>query len=338
MDEIVVKKSNGFLINKPIDFDKIKDRLILLKPSFKSMNKLFADHLLILSIIVNTFSLFENYSQIDNQVFRFMPGEGISNELTLEEVLAHKCGEAFVFIFNAAETAYNEYIYEQNLTLYTEQLYNFLVKERLTVEQFSLLLRLMVSNKTELKFDYETEMEVFLDLCFRDYRTEEEKMLITMVRDGLTYDELNETVAICVKEAYGGGECYVDCYGVGSVIVNRTHDTNYVEEYGDNIHDQVTAPGQFEVYLNGKFEYYIYYDRLDLVGYQAVVDAFYSEEPSHNYLEFRGNWVELAKYEILVEGGNKYLFSMPEDRYLPEEEVVINEEDVKRLVMDKFMN
>lgn len=336
MIENIVKKLNAFPFNKHIDIAKIKEYLIINKLDLKTLNKAFVDYLLITSILSNTFSIFGNNSEINNFEYNKPVDDEISSDISLEQLLAQKGVDFILLAVDAVNSAIDEYISEQNKELYTEHLYNFLIKEGLTLEQFSYLLHLMVANPTELNFHYESAEEAFLDICFRDYRTTEEKMLIIMVRDGISYSELDECCAVCIKEATGAGECYEDCFGVASILLNRVHDVRYVDSFGNSIYDQLTAPGQFEVYLKGLEEYEMYLGRLDLIGYQAVVEAIYSEEASHDYLEFRGNWVDVVNYETLVDGGNKYLVTQTEDRYLPDQKITINEDEVKELVLQLF--
>ena len=215
---------------------------------------------------------------------------------------------------------------------YREAIYNFLVKEKLTLDQFSALLTSMVEGNSHFDFTYQNELEVFLDICFREERSTEEKMLITMIRDNVTYDELDATCAGCVSESHGSGECYDDAYAVASTILNRIHDVYYVGNYGTNPYNQFIAPGQFSVY-NSK-DYLNYLGCRDLPGYQAAVDAFYSGESLHNWLEFRAGWVELTcKYEQFVEDGNKFIVKQKESRYQADEEFEVNRDEIMSLVL-----
>lgn len=215
---------------------------------------------------------------------------------------------------------------------YREAIYNFLVKEELTLDQFSTLLTSMVKGNSPFSFEYQNELEVFLDLCFREERTYEEKMLITMIRDGILYDELDAVCAGCVSEAFGSGECYDDAYAVASTIINRTHDASYVANYGTNPYNQFVAPRQFSVYKSK--DYLNYLGCIDLPGYQGAIDAFYTRESWHNRLEFRGNWVDLTcEYLIFVDGGNKYIVKMKDSSYVPDEEFNIDKDEIMSLVL-----
>lgn len=216
---------------------------------------------------------------------------------------------------------------------YREAIYNFLVKEEITLDQFSNLLTLMVEGNSPFPFTYKNELEVFLDLCFRSDRSTEEKMLITMIRDNISYDELDSVCAGCVSEAYSCGECYDDAYAVASTILNRIHDTGYVGNYGTNPYNQFIAPDQFSVYASK--DYLNYLGCRDLPAYKAAVDALYSRESMHRYLEFRASWVDVPySHESFVEGGNQFLVKQKDSRYLPDEEIEIDREEIMSLVLE----
>jgi len=66
-------------------------------------------------------------------------------------------------------------------------------------------------------------------------------------------------------------------------------------------------------------------------GYQAALDAFYSKLSMHDYLEFRGSWVDVKNYEQFVSRGNKYLVRMKEKNIVSEPEK--SQEAVMALVL-----
>jgi len=135
--------------------------------------------------------------------------------------------------------------------------------------------------------------------------TYEEKMAYICERDGYTYEELDAVCAGCVAESYGDGNCYDECYDLASIFYNRTHSNAYAYDvnkiFGDNagysIYYQFIAPNQFSVYAHGSYKKYL--GRIDLLGYQAAIDMFYSGIPSHNYLNFNnvppknGSYIQL---------------------------------------------
>jgi len=51
----------------------------------------------------------------------------------------------------------------------------------------------------------------------------------------------------------------------------------------------------------------------------------------HDYLEFRGSWVDVKKYEQFVSGGNKYLVRMKEQNIVSQSEET--KEEVMTLVL-----
>ncbi|MCI9281263.1 MAG: hypothetical protein HFI49_03285 [Bacilli bacterium] len=159
--------------------------------------------------------------------------------------------------------------------------------------------------------------------------TYEEKMQAIMEREGYTYEELDAVCAGCVAESCGDPNCYDEAYRVASTIDNRTHSEPYVRDvsnaFGENagysIYYQFIAPYQFSVYSNGSYEDYL--GRIDLRGYQAAIDMFYSGVPSHNYLNF--NFVpdkHRASYQLEEPTGNYYCRELAEENRIPEEDVL----------------
>lgn len=140
----------------------------------------------------------------------------------------------------------------------------------------------------------------------------EEKMAFICERDGYTYEQLDKVLAGCVAEACDDGNNYDEAYNTASTIYNRTHDVlfvrdannNFFENAGYSIYYQFIAPGQFGVYFDESYKDYL--GRIDLVGYQAAIDMFYSGIPSHDYLLFNNEPPEAGSYERLVANGNYY--------------------------------
>lgn len=216
---------------------------------------------------------------------------------------------------------------------YREAIYKFLVKEELTLDQFSNLLTAMVDGNSPFTFNYKNEAEVFKDLCFRDDRSLEEKMMIILIRDNIKYDELDSVCAGCVSESCQDGECYDDAYAVASTILNRINDVYYVGNYGTNPYSQFIAPNQFSVYASGAYLEYL--GRRDLPAYQAAVDALYSKESMHQYLEFRASWVDVPyHHESFVDGGNQFLVKQKDSRVLVDEEFEVNKDEIMSLVLE----
>ncbi len=156
-----------------------------------------------------------------------------------------------------------------------------------------------------------------------------EKMQVIMEREGYTYDQLDAVCAGCVSESCGDPNCYDEAYRVASTIDNRTHSDPYVRDinkvFGENagysIYYQFIAPSQFSVYESGSYKKYL--GRIDLVGYQAAIDMFYSGVPIHNYLNF--NYIpdkNLLSYQLEEPTGNYYCRELAEENRIPEEDVL----------------
>lgn len=163
--------------------------------------------------------------------------------------------------------------------------------------------------------------------------TYEEKMLAIMEKDGYTYEELDAVCAACVAESYGDGNCYDECYDIASVFYNRTHSYAYVADvdkaFGENTgysyYNQLRAPSQFSVWSNGSYKDHL--GRIDLLGYQAAIDMFYSKEPSNDYLNFNCVPPKSGSYEQLNPSYGNYF-----SRHQKIEDV-IEDEKVVELVL-----
>lgn len=215
-----------------------------------------------------------------------------------------------------------------------EKIFSFMSFNHLSIDDFANLINLMTSDECPFGALYSSYEEAIRALM-EDEISYQVKFLTIMIREGNTYAEIDKMCAGVCGEAYGGGHCYDDAYAVASTLVNRTHKDSYVTKYGYNLYSQFCAPGQYEVDISGNYKQYL--GRIDLEGYQAAIDAFYTREAMHNYLEFRANWYEMDyKYETFVTGGNKFIIKMKDSAYVPypdEEAVVLD--DVKELVLTK---
>lgn len=205
---------------------------------------------------------------------------------------------------------------------------DILIKENLTEEGLNQVLDNLVDNPI-FDFKYSSREEALYGLAFNEH-TYEEKMLIVMARRGNTYEEVDTVCAGGVAEASGEGTNYIDAYAVGSTIINRTRYRSYYNTYGDDIYKIFTGPKQFSVYSSGLYKRFL--GRIDLPGYQAMIDVLYSEESMHDYLEFRGNRVNLTiPYETFTDGGNKHIIKMQEEYIVdPSELNLENSEEVAR--------
>lgn len=173
-------------------------------------------------------------------------------------------------------------------------------------------------------------LQAFKDLCEKLKEIEasvskeptmEEKIAWIIENHKITFEELDKTAAGCVAECIGAG--YDEGYAVASAIFNRLSHSWCVSTYGDTIYDQFTAKNQFSVYASGSYKLYL--GRTDLEEYQGAIDMFYSMEPSHNYLSFKGHSYDLeGDYEYITENGNKY------HKPLQEEDKIENELTLSR--------
>lgn len=134
-----------------------------------------------------------------------------------------------------------------------------------------------------------------------------EKMLIIMARENLTYNELNEFCATMTYE--GGPNNYNEGYNCASTVINRSTSIAWTYNCGTSIYTQLIRPGQFSAYE--KWE--IYSGRIDLPGYQGAIDALYTMQPSHNYLNFH-EASESYEGKQLTDGGNEYANELTDDQ------------------------
>lgn len=171
--------------------------------------------------------------------------------------------------------------------------------------------------------------------------TYQEKMLAIMEREGYTYEELDTICAGCVAESCEEGNCYEEGYNVASSLYNRAHCRPYVdyissilgENAGYSIYYQFIAPNQFTVWSNESYKDYL--SCIDLVGYQAAIDMFYSGIPSHNYLDFNNIPNEDMPSYQLNEGGNYYCHELLEEDKIKEE---VEYKKVKELTLQYMVN
>lgn len=153
---------------------------------------------------------------------------------------------------------------------------------------------------------------------------EVDKFAVVCERENLTYKQLDTVLAGCVAEACEEGLNYDDAYSVANTIYNRAERSysciDYIssimgEGLGNSYYYQFIAPDQFTVYADESYKKYL--GRSDLIGYQAALDMFYSEEVKHDYLFFRGNKTEVScSYEKFAENGNKYFKEIAEEDML----------------------
>ncbi len=111
------------------------------------------------------------------------------------------------------------------------------------------------------------------------------KFLIVLARDGYIYDQLDYMCARIVGESTDDGHCYDDAYAVASTLINRSHILWYVNNYGHNFYNIFTTLGQYEIEVSGNYLKFL--GAIDLEGYLAAIDAFYTRKYTHKWLQFR---------------------------------------------------
>ncbi len=219
---------------------------------------------------------------------------------------------------------------------YIEDIYQFINKESLSMDGFIKLLDSMTSDNGPFGKLYEDNKSA-IDALLVENKSYEVKFLIVMARDSYTYDNLDYMCAGITGESTGGGHCYDDAYAVASTLINRSHTLWYVNNYGHDFYNIFTAPGQYEIELSGNYLKYL--GAIHLEGYQAAVDAFYTRQSIHKWLQFRARWVELdCTYETFVEGGNKYIDKMEDYEYVPYPGEEVSLSDVKTFVFSMNNN
>lgn len=215
-----------------------------------------------------------------------------------------------------------------------EDIYNFMESEYLSIDGLKNLLDSMISTNGPFGSLYSDYNEA-LTALLRENKSYEVKFLIVMARDGYTYEQLDYMCAGIVGESTGDGNCYDDAYAVASTLINRSHTAWYVNQYGHNFYSIFKAPGQYEIEVSGNYLKYL--GAIDLVGYHAAIDALYSRNSIHKWLQFRAKWVELnCTYETFTTGGNKFIDKMEDYEYVPYPEEEIKLEDVKVFVYHKI--
>lgn len=212
-----------------------------------------------------------------------------------------------------------------------EKIYDFMDYNHLSLDSFMSLVELMTSEECPFGLMYNSSVDAMKALI-EDELSYEIKFLVIMIREGNTYEEVDKMCAGVCGEAFGSGSNYEDAYAVASSIINRTHKDSYVNKYGQRLYDQFCAPGQYEVEISGNYKKFL--GQIDLEGYHAALDAFYTRESMHSYIEFRANWVELSHYEMFVPGGNKFIAKMKDSQYVPYPDEELSMDDVKVLVLE----
>ncbi len=170
------------------------------------------------------------------------------------------------------------------------------------------------------------------------YLTNDEKLAIILKKYDVTAEQFDTIVATILAEATFGN--YNEAYNIAGIFLNRIFSytySNQVEQYygegtGQNIYYHCIIPGNFQVYENGMYlKFYQNEEVKNYVGYQAIIDCFYSEEVPHNYV---GIALPGSGYGPILEGCNiEFYFPISELDVIPLEErityKIMHEEEEK---------
>ncbi len=97
---------------------------------------------------------------------------------------------------------------------------------------------------------------------------------------------------------------YDDALGVATTILNRCETSNWVNAHSQNPIEQITAPGQFEVYSKGTYKQWQTRELPETVV-KAVNDAL-SGVRNHDYCYFRSNGSNSYSDNMITQTGNRY--------------------------------
>lgn len=197
----------------------------------------------------------------------------------------------------------NENIYEEMRTFVKHN-------ENLTDTQLNNLLNYMCDANSISSSYFENEEEVLKYLFTNPDRKYEEKMIIIMIRENLTFKELDTICASVVAES-GSVNNYEETYHVASVLNNRIHSKTFVAEFGPSLYDQLIAEGQFSVVAYDSYQAFL--DKMYLEGYRGAIDMFYTGIPSNNYLFFLSKNSTKEDAVQLTENGNKYYSELEDE-------------------------
>lgn len=157
---------------------------------------------------------------------------------------------------------------------------SFVVRQRdyLTKDMLNELL-IKMTNGTMPGVNFASSEEALDYLYNNTQRTYPEKMLIVMVRENLSYNELDAICAGIMLE--GGNTLHDECYEVACVGYNRYRSLKYNQTYGGGLYTQLAAPYQFTAFGHPKS--YQFLGHIEQGGYQGALDAFYTRKMTNNY-------------------------------------------------------
>ena len=186
------------------------------------------------------------------------------------------------------------------------------ITEDLTLKELPSVDELEAENETKTEENKQEEVIESTPLVSLDsskYRSVEAKGFV-VTDNNKTYSlsdyEFNVVVAVVAGE---GGNNLDDALGVVSVILNRC-ESNQWGYLGSSPYSQVTAAGQFSVYLENIYLKYMpggssYGGSIYNNAKQAVIDGFNGIR-NNNYLGFRAWFINGYSDNYIVENGNRY--------------------------------
>lgn len=326
------------IINKD-EIRKIKEKKLNLFTNCldDSLKRNLLTNFLIMNILMNSVSyssgmLYDSYLNSENNLTNEedMLVQTHSHSSSIRPILERILQEYSEILVNFINDYDNQEIDYLKLRQHIEY------RETLTSNQLDILLDYMCDiNSNYYSFWFESEEKAIEYLYINQNRTYEEKMLIIMLREGLTYEEL-DTLCACVVTECGNND-YDEAYRVASVINNRINSNKFVSAYGESLYDQLTAPGQFQVYRSGAYQRYLgctYMER-----YRAAIDAFYTGVSSIEYLSFRSSDYQSSEAVQYVSGGNNYFTPLTEDdRVTTQIPTSIEDSQIDNEVIAKTLN
>lgn len=187
------------------------------------------------------------------------------------------------------------------------------IEDEELVELVDTTVSAIVDDTDSVEVEEEEGTSYLADELFLKYKTDEAMGFNVSINNN-TYDvsgsDLDLLIAVVCAEA---GDNIDDALAVISVILNRSDSNKWGNYYGHNPISQITAPGQFEVYIKGMYYKYLPSGSLyngTKYNYvkEAVLDAL-SGVRNNSYLGFR-SWESYSySSKYITTGGNRYGFN-----------------------------
>ncbi len=157
------------------------------------------------------------------------------------------------------------------------------------------------ADKIKARTDFEEMALEFKELTDR-------KIDYVLERYNISYEQLRAMSIRMLNES--GGYNYNECCNVWSALLNRIFSQEWIRyvtqvtgQDARNIYVQFICPGQFgaDNLPEKKFANFESW-----IGFYSGLDILCSGKPTHQYAQFRANWVKSYHGEFLEPGGNQY--------------------------------